>query len=116
MFSASYLSHVSYILVTDCYYEDYLENNYWECYQNKQLEKNYYIKTLYISRLLLNRVTVGIEAFVSRSKSLYACAKEVCCLSDLSAACQICHILTPSINSFYYCGVVISTRSSGRYK
>jgi hypothetical protein len=37
-------------------------------------------KKYYTNRLLLNRVTAGIEAFVSGSKSLYACVKEVCCL------------------------------------
>jgi hypothetical protein len=55
--------------------------------------KNYYIqKYIYILNVLLNLVTAGIEVLVSGDKFLYACVKE-------SAACELSHVLTLSINS-----------------
>jgi hypothetical protein len=50
-------------------------------------------KNTYIFMLLLNLVTPGIEALVvSGNKFLYAGVEK-------SAACELSHILTPSINS-----------------
>jgi hypothetical protein len=58
----------------------------------KQAEKNY-TKNVYVLKLLLNVVTARIEALVvSGNKLLYA-------LSKKSAAYDISHSLTPSINS-----------------
>jgi hypothetical protein len=44
-------------------------------------------------KLILNVITSGIEAFVvSGNKFLYTCAK-------MCAACELSHVLTPSIKS-----------------
>jgi hypothetical protein len=48
---------------------------------------------MYILKLILNVVTAEIEAFVILGKKfLYACVRK-------SAACELSHILTPSMNS-----------------
>jgi hypothetical protein len=58
------------------------------------MEKNHYIqKNMYILKLLLNIVTTGTEALVILGNKF--CMP----VSKKSAACELSHILTPSINS-----------------
>jgi hypothetical protein len=58
------------------------------------IKKLYYIqKNAYILKLLLNIVTARTEALViSGNKFMHACVKK-------SAACELSHVLTPSICS-----------------
>jgi hypothetical protein len=48
---------------------------------------------MYILKLLLKVVIAGIEALVSGNKFVYACVKKK------SAACELSHVLSPSINT-----------------
>jgi hypothetical protein len=54
-------------------YEGYSESNIPVSGQQNKNTKN-----TYVLKLLLNLVTAGTEALVSRNKFLYACAKKVC--------------------------------------
>jgi hypothetical protein len=56
------------------------------------MRKRIIYKNTYILKLLLNVVSAGTGALVSRYKFVYAFVKE-------SAACKINHVLTSSINS-----------------
>jgi hypothetical protein len=62
-----------------------------ELLTKQTMEKILYTKNMYIIKLLLNTVTARIAALGTlENKLLYACIKE---------ACELSHILMPSINS-----------------
>jgi hypothetical protein len=84
----TYIQYASYVM-----YQSYSESNLrWSVNKTSNEKMNYYVKNTYILKLLLNLVTAGIEALVSGNKFCMPVSKK-------SAACELSHVLTPSINS-----------------
>jgi hypothetical protein len=71
-----------------------LESNLWRAVNKTSNEKKKYLytKNTYILKLLLNVVTAGIEALVASGNKF--CMP----VSKKSAACELSHVLIPSIN------------------